>query len=66
MKCPVSATVFGTRTRSFVADDLEGGGGNFYEYSDKIADGYVDEPANTVKLIPESYHGAEGVPGTHV
>jgi hypothetical protein len=39
----------------FVADDLEGGGGNFYAYSDKIADGYVDEPANTLKLIPETY-----------
>ena len=56
MKCPVSATVFGIRTRSFVADDLEGGGGDFYAYSDKIADGYVDEPANTVKLLPQWYH----------
>lgn len=38
----------------FVADDLDGGGGDFRHYSDLIADGYADE-ANTVKLIPDSY-----------
>lgn len=42
------------RNTIFLADDLEGGGGDFYFYSDEIADGYVDE-ANTVKLIPENY-----------
>jgi hypothetical protein len=39
----------------FVADDLEGGGGDFYRLSDEIADGYADPPTNTVKLLPESY-----------
>jgi hypothetical protein len=39
----------------FLADDLEGGGGNFYAYSDEIADGYAD-PANTVPLIPPTFN----------
>ncbi len=39
----------------FLADDLEGGGGNFYYYSDLIADGYVDAPANTIKLLPADF-----------
>ena len=39
----------------FVTDDLEGGGGNFYEYSDTIADGYADPPTNTIKYLPETY-----------
>ncbi len=39
----------------FVTDNLEGGGGNFYELSDAIADGYIDPPTNSVKLIPETY-----------
>lgn len=39
----------------FVTDNLEGGGGNFYELSDAIADGYVDPPADTTKLIPDIY-----------
>ncbi len=39
----------------FVSDDLEGGGGNFYDYSDRIADGYVNTPTGTVKLLPETY-----------
>ena len=39
----------------FVSDDLEGGGGNFYDYSDRIADGYVDIPTGTVKLLPGTY-----------
>jgi hypothetical protein len=39
----------------FLADDLEGGGGDFVAYSDSIADGYVDPPTNTVKLIPPAY-----------
>ncbi len=39
----------------FYADNLEGGGGNFYEFSDRIADGYDDPPTNTVKYVPEAY-----------
>ncbi|MDH7485255.1 MAG: C25 family cysteine peptidase, partial [Anaerolineae bacterium] len=39
----------------FVADDLEGGGGNFYAYSNGLADGYADPPANTIKYLPEPY-----------
>ena len=39
----------------FVADDLEGGGGNFYAYSNALADGYADPPLNTIKYLPESY-----------
>ncbi len=37
----------------FVADDTEGGGGNFYDFSDRVADGYDDPPANTIKYVPE-------------
>ncbi len=44
-----------TKRILFVTDNLEGGGGNFYELSDAIADGYADPPANTVKLIPDAY-----------
>ena len=55
MKWAANATAFGIRTALFLADDMEGGGGDFAAYSDLIADGYVDEPANTVKLIPETY-----------
>jgi len=39
----------------FVSDDLSRGGGDFYEYSDGIADGYADPPTNTVKLLPAPY-----------
>jgi hypothetical protein len=38
----------------FVADDLEGGGGNFYELSDAIADGY-DPVYTSRKLLPSPY-----------
>ncbi|MEM7132617.1 MAG: C25 family cysteine peptidase [Chloroflexota bacterium] len=40
----------------FVTDDLQGGGGAFYNYSDAIADGHANEVhgANT-PLLPESY-----------
>ena len=51
-----SADASWTRNILFVTDNLEGGGGNFYELSDAIADGYIDPPANTTKLIPELYH----------
>ncbi|HHB90106.1 MAG TPA: hypothetical protein ENK60_02225 [Anaerolineae bacterium] len=44
-----------TKNILFVTDNLEGGGGNFYELSDAIADGYVDPSANTTKLIPDAY-----------
>lgn len=39
----------------FVADDLEGGGGNFYAYSDGIADGKTTHNGATVKVLPASY-----------
>jgi hypothetical protein len=39
----------------FIADDLEGGGGDFYDLSDGIADGYADPPTNTIKFLPEWY-----------
>ncbi len=39
----------------FVSDNLEGGGGNFYEFSDRVADGYADPPTNTVKYVPAAY-----------
>lgn len=39
----------------FVADDTEGGGGDFHALSDAIADGYADPPANTTKLVPAGY-----------
>ena len=40
----------------FVADDptLQGGG-DFYGYSDTIADGYDDPPTNTIKYLPAPY-----------
>jgi hypothetical protein len=38
----------------FVADDLEGGGGNFYEFSNILADGYAD-PEQTVKYLTSEY-----------
>jgi len=44
-----------TQNVLFVTDDLEGGGGNFYEYSDIIADGYEDPPTNTIKYLPPPY-----------
>ena len=44
-----------TKNVLFVTDNLEGGGGNFYELSDAIADGYADPPTNTAKLLPEEY-----------
>ncbi|MCX7671877.1 MAG: C25 family cysteine peptidase, partial [Anaerolineae bacterium] len=40
----------------FVADDPSlQGGGDFYAYSDAIADGYDDPPANTIKYLPAPY-----------
>lgn len=45
----------------FVADNLEGGGGNFYDYSNLIADGYADPPTNTIKLIPQPTYQIEKI-----
>jgi len=39
----------------FVADDLEGGGGNFYDYSNGIADGYTTYQGGQVKILPQAY-----------
>jgi hypothetical protein len=39
----------------FVADDIEGGGGAFYNYSDAIADGVVGNRASGVALVPTGY-----------
>ncbi len=39
----------------FVTDDLEGGGGNFYELSNATADGTAVYKGNTVKVLPEGY-----------
>jgi hypothetical protein len=39
----------------FVTDDLEGGGGDFYAYSDGIADGHATYKGSDVKILPASY-----------
>jgi hypothetical protein len=39
----------------FVSDDLEGGGGNFYAYSDGIADGTTTHKGSSVKILPAGY-----------
>ncbi|MGC8780243.1 MAG: C25 family cysteine peptidase [Anaerolineae bacterium] len=39
----------------FISDNLAHGGGDFYFYSDEIADGYVDPPTNSIKLLPATY-----------
>jgi hypothetical protein len=44
-----------TKRILFATDDLSRGGGDFYEYSDGIADGYADPPTNTVKILPAPY-----------
>jgi hypothetical protein len=36
----------------FVTDDLESGGGNFYAYSDEVAEGFVDSPSGTIRFVP--------------
>jgi hypothetical protein len=40
----------------FISDDLDGGGGNFYAFSDILADGSSDpnDPANT-RFLPDPY-----------
>ncbi len=40
----------------FVADDLEGGGGDFREYSNRVADGNFPAPNDTVKVVPAAYN----------
>lgn len=39
----------------FVTDDLEGGGGDFYAYSDGIADGSTTYKGAAVKILPVTY-----------
>lgn len=39
----------------FVTDDLQGGGGAFYNFSDAIADGVVTVADNETLLLPQSY-----------
>ncbi|MEZ4712136.1 MAG: C25 family cysteine peptidase [Caldilineaceae bacterium] len=39
----------------FVADDLEGGGGAFQNFSDAIADGYIETSAGRLPLLPAEY-----------
>jgi hypothetical protein len=39
----------------FVADDLEGGGGDFYQYSNAIADGSATYGGSDVKILPAGY-----------
>jgi hypothetical protein len=43
------------RRALFVTDDLQLGGGNFYEYSNGIADGSTLYQGNTVKFLPDAY-----------
>lgn len=40
----------------FVSDNLEGGGGNFYDYSNRIADGPANWPDGGDKLLPSAYN----------
>lgn len=44
-----------TKQALFVTDDLEGGGGDFYAYSDGIADGYAKVNGTDVKILPADY-----------
>ncbi len=39
----------------FISDNLAHGGGDFYYYSNEMADGYVDPPTNSIKLLPATY-----------
>ena len=39
----------------FVTDDLEGGGGAFYAYSNSVADGTVDGSTSAALLLPQEY-----------
>ena len=39
----------------FVADDLEGGGGAFQNFSNAIADGYIETNSGRLALVPEEY-----------
>lgn len=44
-----------TQNVLFIADDLEGGGGDFYGYSDILVNGFVDSPTNTIPYLPSTY-----------
>lgn len=39
----------------FVADDLKGGGGAFYNFSDAIADGSMEIDGQSIPLLPSTY-----------
>lgn len=39
----------------FISDNLAHGGGDFYYYSNEIADGYTDPPTDSTKLLPATY-----------
>ena len=52
-----------TKRVLFVTDDLSRGGGNFYDYSDGIADGY-EPPTNTIKILPAPYTSTKVYMGT--
>ena len=39
----------------FVTDNLEGGGGAFYNFSDSVADGTAVTPAGVQPLVPETF-----------
>lgn len=43
-----------TRNVLFVTDNVDIGG-DFYTYSDSLADGYADPPTNTIKYLPAPY-----------
>lgn len=45
----------------FVADNLQGGGGNFYKFSDSIVDGVVQGASGSTPLIPQHVHQNRGV-----
>jgi hypothetical protein len=49
-KCQCSGWNYSTL---FVTDDLDTGGGNFYAYSDEVAEGAIDPPDDTTRFIPD-------------
>ncbi len=51
----VSPEAAWTKRVVFATDNLEGGGGNFYDLSDQLADGPADPPNQDKKLLPDTY-----------
>ena len=37
----------------FVADDQQGGGGDFHKFSDAVAESYANPPDNTIPIVPK-------------